>query len=835
MDCPLSCQRFWNLGRSMLCLMLILGAAVTAARCRRAEPVIEPGVIRLIDVFKPEMVAGAAAEADPLPRTEWRFDGTAPPRATGVEATDGWQPGPGVAGLSVRDGRLVGRATDDFPVLHVERTSGFDHPDLIHAFEIRLRASAGANLWIAGTRGEKVDLVEMRNRGRAMPWRVRTPIVAGGELQTYTVTPPFHFTAADFRHVLIRPTDAPGATFEIESVRIVFRREHLASVASGIGWQGLKEIYRETLVSRSPERITFPLEMPQRPWLDLSLGTLEDRPVTFLVQVNGGDRAGAGRVLLERTLTTAHRWEPARLDLGEFAGRSVELVLSIAAEQPGTIGFWGSPSVRSALPAAQAAAGRAGKRPQGVIIIQADTLRRDHLDVHGYERETAPVLRRMAEEGVLFRDHVVQATWTKVSTPSLMTSLYPSTHGVLEFMDRLPAAAQTLAESYREAGHATVSYSSVLFTGQFTNLHQGFEELHEQGSVQDRESSKTAREFTDRLLEWIERHRDVPFFAFLHVFDPHDPYEPYSPYDTLWADPSKKEEHTRQTEEVRKVIADPLLKQFGMPTRDDLLKAGVDPDAYVAHDKDWYDGSIRAMDVEIGRLLERLRHLGLDEDTLVLFTSDHGEEFLEHGRTFHGQSVYGELTNVPLIMRWPGVLPQGRVIDETVQNIDIMPTLLDLSGLPHPEGLQGQSLMPLIVPEDEGRRQAGRGLGAVAAAEGWVPRPAISEKAPTQAADGSPPPRETESYAIVDGDWKLIHNRIRAEGAPEFELYDAGRDPLNLNDVASEHPDVVARLARLLEGWKQMADAARLKPDSEAGQGLSQEELQRLRSLGYIR
>jgi arylsulfatase A-like enzyme len=416
-----------------------------------------------------------------------------------------------------------------------------------------------------------------------------------------------------------------------------------------------------------------------------------------------------------------------------------------------------------------------------------------------------------------------------------MTSLYPSTHGVLEFMDRLPAAAQTLAESYREAGHATVSYSSVLFTGQFTNLHQGFEELHEQGSVQDRESSKTAREFTDRLLEWIERHRDVPFFAFLHVFDPHDPYEPYSPYDTLWADPSKKEEHTRQTEEVRKVIADPLLKQFGMPTRDDLLKAGVDPDAYVAHDKDWYDGSIRAMDVEIGRLLERLRHLGLDEDTLVLFTSDHGEEFLEHGRTFHGQSVYGELTNVPLIMRWPGVLPQGRVIDETVQNIDIMPTLLDLSGLPHPEGLQGQSLMPLIVPEDEGRRQAGRGLGAVAAAEGWVPRPAISEKAPTQAADGSPPPRETESYAIVDGDWKLIHNRIRAEGAPEFELYDAGRDPLNLNDVASEHPDVVARLARLLEGWKQMADAARLKPDSEAGQGLSQEELQRLRSLGYIR
>jgi hypothetical protein len=111
-------------------------------------------------------------------------------------------------------------------------------------------------------------------------------------------------------------------------------------------------------------------------------------------------------------------------------------------------------------------------------------------------------------------------------------------------------------------------------------------QLHERGSVQHPESSKTAREFTDRLLEWIERHRDGPFFAFLHVFDPHDPYEPYAPYNTLWADPARKEEHNRQRQEVRKLIADPLLQQFGMPTREDLLKAGFDPDAYVAHDRD---------------------------------------------------------------------------------------------------------------------------------------------------------------------------------------------------------------------------------------------------------
>src|SRR5206468_606111 len=160
----------------------------------------------------------------------------------------------------------------------------------------------------------------------------------------------------------------------------------------------------------------------------------------------------------------------------------------------------------------------------------------------------------------------------KVSTPTLMTSLYPSTHGVADFFDHLPAAANTLAESFRDAGYATASFSSVLFTGQFTNLHKGFEELHEDGSVTKPESSKTSREFVDRLNEWLEPHRDGPFFVFLHVFDPHDPYEPGSPYNAMWADPAKKEEHERQAKEVKKFIKDPLMRQFGMPARDELQK-----------------------------------------------------------------------------------------------------------------------------------------------------------------------------------------------------------------------------------------------------------------------
>ena len=462
------------------------------------------------------------------------------------------------------------------------------------------------------------------------------------------------------------------------------------------------------------------------------------------------------------------------------------------------------------------------ERPQGVIVIQADTLRRDHLDAYGYARPTAPVVKQLAAEGVLFRNYTAQATWTKVSTPSLMTSLYPSSHGVVNFSDHLPAAANTLAESFRAAGYATLSFSSVLFTGQFTNLHQGFEELHEDGSVTARGSSKTAREFVDRFGAWLEAHPDTPFFTFLHVFDPHDPYEPNRPYDTMWADPTHKDEHQRQLQEVRKVIQEPLLRLFGMPSRDDLKKAGFDPQAFVDHDKDWYDGSIRGMDVEIGRLMETLRRIGVDQRTLVVFLSDHGEEFHEHGQMFHGHSVYGELTQVPFIARWPAGLAAGRVVDDVVQSIDVMPTLLELSGIQPPSGVQGQSFVPLLLADAAGRN--------------WMKRPAISEKALTDAQGGAaPPPHDTESYAIVDGGWKLVHHTARPRGGPEFELYDFAADPLNLKDVASANPEIVARLAKALAGWKEMAAAARLKPDTEAVKTLSPEQLQRLRSLGYIR
>jgi arylsulfatase A-like enzyme len=770
--------------------------------------------IRLVEQFKPESLSGsAAAGAQAAPRQEWKFDAQPPANIPKpFAATWGFEAGRGITGFAIKDGRLTGRTTSDFPILRIERIADLESRDQLQAIEIRMRASAGTNLAVATRGAGPVDFDNVERTGRRTPWNTTTPLQTGDQIHTYTLISPAPLNLSRVRHVLIRPSDATGATFEIESVRIVSRREHLAGMTSGVGWQGLAEIYRETLVTRSPETMKMTVTLPDRPWLDLAVGIPDDRPATFRI---GIARGGEEQQLLQHTVTTPYRWEPRAIDLSAYAGQEVTLSLSIAAQDAGALGFWGAPVVRARheTPA---------DRPRGVILIHADTLRPDHLDLYRHSRQTAPLLTKIAGEGVTFERAYSQAGWTKVSATSFLTSLYPTTHGVAKQADRLPASATTLAEVYRAAGYATFATSSVPFTGQYTNLHQGVEELHEVASLVDAVgayTAKTAREYVDRTAEWIDRQRDGSFFVYLHVFDPHSPYEPRRPYDVLWADPAKRDAHIAQRDSLRKTVADTAYAGRGMATREEMLKAGVDPAAYLAYDKDWYDSSIRGLDAELARLVERLRTAGVDRDTLIVLLSDHGEEFQDHGRMWHGQSVYGEMVHVPLIVRWPARVPPGARVEEPVQLVDVMPTLLSLSGLTAPPGLHGQSLVPLLqVPGGE--------------AGTWKRRPVIVEKL---ALDGSDHPQNLETTGIIDGEWKLIHNRTRPPDRPEFELFHAKHDPLDQKNLAAENPETVQRLAKAIEGWRTMAEAARLKPDAESTKGLSPEQLQRLRSLGYVR
>ncbi len=214
----------------------------------------------------------------------------------------------------------------------------------------------------------------------------------------------------------------------------------------------------------------------------------------------------------------------------------------------------------------------------------------------------------------------------------------------------------------------------------------------------------------------------------------------------------------------------------------------------------------------------RIEELGLGSRTIFAFISDHGEEFLEHDGHFH-RNVYGENANVPLVLWAPGRIPPGTTVSETVRSIDLMPTLLELSGLETPQAAQGQSLVPL--------------LSSGTARSRWKTRPAVTQRSPREGGQADRP--DLEKTALVDGGWKLVHNEAQPKGAPEWQLFDHAHDPLDQVDVSSQHPEIVERLKTLLEDWRRYAEAARLPSDAEATEGISSEELERLRSLGYVR
>ena len=770
---------------------LPLVAVLLFAAC---APPVEPApeVQRLVDLFPEATVEGTPDEGEPGPAVRWDF--TAPETAKKLELGAGLE-------AEIADGRLVGRTTSDMPLFELAREDELGD-DLLHSVEIEARVSAGTELEVAFS-AEKPDLQAPGILGGIFDDH-RTPLLPGETLQTYVITPSVTVQAEKTRHVIVRPTDVEGAEVEIASVRLVFRKEHLGSIPAGIGWHGLDEVHRETIAARAPETVRYRLRLPERPRLGVALGTPDDRTVTFAVEITPSDEESATRIL-ERAVEEPGTWHEEHIDLGAYAGREVELALRLEADEPGTLGFWGVPAVRQV---------EDGEEPprKKVLLVVIDTLRTDHLNLYGYGRETAPALARFAAGGTSFRHALAQGTWTKVSMTSIFSGLYPPTHGVIEFQDRLPASATTVAEAFREAGYLTLSLSSIRFNGKFTNLHQGFETLHESGSLPDGLRSKTAEVYVDRLVPWLEAHRDVPFFATLHVADPHAPYRPPEPWDTHWATAEEAEYFEATVEEVVPAIEDPLMRNFKMPTRQELESVGADARRYVEQEHAWYDGSIRNMDDALARLFERLDELGLSDELVVAVVADHGTEFLDHDRHWHGHSVYGELARVPLLFRGQGV-PAGEIRDEVVQTIDLAPTLLDLAGLAVPEGIQGRSLVPLF-----------RG-------EAWRPRPAFVVKARQEGGVG-PPPLETESFAIVTDGFKLVRHTGDEEGSV-VELYDFVDDPLDTTDLSAEHPDVVERLSEQLDGWRRQAEAARLTDETDL-ESLSAEELERLRSLGYV-
>jgi arylsulfatase A-like enzyme len=410
---------------------------------------------------------------------------------------------------------------------------------------------------------------------------------------------------------------------------------------------------------------------------------------------------------------------------------------------------------------------RAQSSPRlNVILISLDQLRADQVHSLGNPRLTTPNLDRLAEQGVRFSHFYSVAPWTAPSYSSLMTSLYPSMHGVtLMWRPGDPlvnANTPMLAEIFKAHGYHTAAFVNNGVAGKALT-GRGFDEYDQgqpNGQVKDitqrgGEAFNLAPETTQRLMPWLDQHRSEPFFLFVLYLEPHSPYNP-PPEDDIF-----------------KTNAYPDETNTGYDLqRGHLFRLAMLGDQQaVQRLYDLYDGKIHFVDRYVGELMDHLKQIGLSDNTLVVLTSDHGEMLYSHPDdllTFDHRSLYDPVMHVPLIMAGPG-LPKGKLVDALASNVDTAPTILNLAGFAPPPNAEGHSLLPLI----EGKVKS---VNKYVYGEEDVVAPLRSVR--------------TDQYKLIENLW-----------TGKIQLFDLSHDPGEMHDLYGHGLGVQADLLRHLHEW----------------------------------
>ena len=436
------------------------------------------------------------------------------------------------------------------------------------------------------------------------------------------------------------------------------------------------------------------------------------------------------------------------------------------------------------------------KRRPDVLILLVDALRADHLSVYGAERST-PAMDSLAADGVRFEHAIAQSTFTKSSIASLFTGRHLYQHGVYwgshketpESIksDLLSLEETTLAETLSKQGYLTNAWVQNSHLRDFMGFGQGFVDYNDQqGSIQ-RIHGKAFPFFRGASQRYN-------FFTYLHYIDLHDPYLPKPPYDSLYGDLSAAYDGID-------------LANWGSYLSA-VRRGEIVPDAeQVQQFRDAYDGLIRMVDDEIGRLIAELKAQGLYDSTLIVLTSDHGDAFMEHGFISHSTTPYEELSRIPLILKLPKQEHAGTVVEPQVRLVDIMPTVLSSVGLDIPRPVAGCDLQSLWAPSNTPR-----------AANCLL---AVSEIAE----DGAYP-----TVAVRSQRFKYLHFETRDD-----ELYDLVNDPLEQRPLRLE--DLAEDSDARREGQLLMQHALEVHSlrSSDAEQvELDEQQIRELKALGYL-
>ncbi|MBU1201544.1 MAG: sulfatase-like hydrolase/transferase [Nanoarchaeota archaeon] len=393
-----------------------------------------------------------------------------------------------------------------------------------------------------------------------------------------------------------------------------------------------------------------------------------------------------------------------------------------------------------------------------VVLISIDTLRADHLGAYGHYRNTSPNVDLLAAEGLLFEKAFSQSPLTVPSHMTMFTSLYPSVHKVCNYersedycSHYLSFNYSTLAQILHDYGYVTGGFTGGGHVSELFGFSRGFDVWKEYRNR--RNESETLQSIVD-ISNWVETVKDKKFFLFYHTYIVHDPYISPSRFH-LWIDINKTNIYL-STEEI--------LNDFNNSEVDfrKIFWAGVnhsDP-SDLKQLLGLYDGGVLYADEQVGLIIDKLKEVGVYDKTIIIFTADHGEEFLEHNEFLHWK-LYNEILHVPLIIRLPGV--ESKKINNYVGLVDIVPTLLDFLGIFSLSQFQGVSLKPMIFGYKE------------------APRIVFSESV------------QNYRYSVISGDWKYIS---RKDGV--VELYNITDDFYEQKNVAKNFPLVVNHLETLL-------------------------------------
>jgi len=416
-----------------------------------------------------------------------------------------------------------------------------------------------------------------------------------------------------------------------------------------------------------------------------------------------------------------------------------------------------------------------------VILISIDTLRANLLSCYGYDKMTSPNIDQFSEDSVLFRKCIAQAPSTLASHATIFTSLIPSHHQAsFARMTALPKEIRTIAEILKAKGYKTISFNDGGQLAPNFGLDQGFDVYR---STNEKKATLYFSDIVKKSINWIVRNSEKKFFLFLHTYETHSPYTPKKKYLDLFEENYSGSLPMHTSDRVAQRINNGRIKI----TSEDTL-----------HIINTYNAEIRSMDESFGIFIDFLKKKELYDKTIIIFTSDHGEEFNDHGvMASHSHTLFDELLHIPLIIKFANSKFASREIKNLIRSIDIMPTLLDMANLKIPENLEGISLMPMIK---------GRSMNEDLFA--------ISERDMIETL-------QDECWSIMYDNWKLYNSR----------LYDLEKDPFERIDVSSDHGELKTLLRK--KGI-QFIKQNRISQQREKVK-LDKTELEKLKALGYIK